>query len=159
MTNPYEKAVARIQEIDAAIAKADALRPERAELATFIETYRRLSGEVVAPTPVRRRIRLVRPIPKKDLVGNAAEGMIRERGKPMSVADLHAKLLVQGIKLDGETPSEQRQKLSILLYRDKRFKNAGRDKGWWLAAPNGAAATKAEEPSDHDSPGSSLVNH
>jgi hypothetical protein len=73
----------------------------------------------------------------------AAAAYIREKKRPVPLAELDAVLTANGIKFDSETP---RNTLSAVLGQDPTLCSLGRDRGWWLSElgdpPNGLEALR-----------------
>ncbi len=59
----------------------------------------------------------------------AAAAYIRQKKRPVPLAELDAVLTANGIKFESDTP---RNTLSAVLGQDPNLRSLGRDRGWWL---------------------------
>lgn len=92
------------------------LEAEIARLKSFIAMYRGYAAHIDAKRS------------KKDIIGDAAEELIREAGTPIPLSELYEAIERRGIEIGTSNP---KQYLSTTLNRDDRFISL-EGKGWSL---------------------------
>lgn len=144
MSDLFTQAVARrsqiMHQLQELRQEARKLEKEMAELDGFLATWRKLSGTSgeqstqAESTPVEY-VPVILPAPKppvnppREKIGDAAEAILKERGRPMTRTDLFNEIKRRGLEIHGKDPE---MVFSTMLWRmQDRFVRLPKF-GYWL---------------------------
>ena len=121
MSDPVSRVMADLARKEQEISR---LQNEAEKLRVFIETYRSY-----ADTPVSNGGDDGTPRSKKDIIGDAAIGVIKLHKAPVPLGVLYTEIEAGGVEVGTSAP---KQYLSTTLNRDSRFRSI-KGEGWVLA--------------------------
>lgn len=121
MSDPISRAMADLTHKEQEISR---LQTEMEKLRVFIEMYRSY-----ADAPASNGSDHGTPRSKKDIIGDAAIGVIKRHKSPVPLGILYTEIEAGGVEVGTSNP---KQYLSTTLNRDGRFRSI-RGEGWALA--------------------------
>ncbi len=121
MSDPIPRAMADLAHKEQEISR---LQNEAEKLRVFIEMYRSY-----ADAPASNGSDDGSPRSKKDMIGDAAIGVIKRHKTPVPLGVLYTEIEADGVEVGTSAP---KQYLSTTLNRDSRFRSI-KGEGWVLA--------------------------